>query len=150
MLAEPLGRTTLHLIPLIPRIKLVEGVKHGLANFDERRAETHRTPISKGPNRNTAPVAFSHFVGCQEFASFQYRLLWQRDSPPCRRVLFDHRGGLSSSLRAMGQTPGPGASRFRTDIHAVKFTRVKDVKGECRRNGYYRGHIGGGDCAALH
>src|SRR3546814_3265500 len=69
----------LHLILFIPRIKLVEGVEHGLANFDEGRAETHRAPISKGPNRNTAPVAFSHLVRRKEFAIWHYRLLRQHD-----------------------------------------------------------------------
>jgi hypothetical protein len=35
VLAESLGCTALYLILFIPRIKLVEGVEHGLANFDE-------------------------------------------------------------------------------------------------------------------
>ena len=79
MLVESPGCTTLHLILFIPRIKLMEGVEHGLADFDEGRAETHRAPISKRPNRNTAPVAFSHLVRCKEFAIWHYRLLRQHD-----------------------------------------------------------------------
>src|SRR3546814_15218104 len=79
----------------IPRIKLVEGVGHGLANFDEGRAEPHRAPISKGPNRNTAPVALSHLVWRTEFAIWHYRLLRQHDQGRVPASWLDHRGRLS-------------------------------------------------------
>jgi len=35
----------LHFILFIPGIKLIEGVEHGLADFDEGRSKTHRAPI---------------------------------------------------------------------------------------------------------
>src|SRR5882757_7797717 len=53
-------------VPTVPPIEFLAGVENGFADFQERRSNSHRTPVAQGALADLAAIAFDNFIERQQ------------------------------------------------------------------------------------